>query len=185
MKLALGASVVSFSKDPGWVRWILPQQPFLKLNTDGSRNHTISGAAAVGLIRNHCGIWIHGFAINVGVTSSFLAELWGCREGLKLAHSLGAQNLILEMDSLVAVQFIQSRKIVARPTSVLLVDIFLLLDVFTPCNVLHTLREGNSAVDFMASIEHDLPIGTVFYPSPPLGIDLILQDDCIYGDYVP
>ncbi|GLU17043.1 hypothetical protein SLE2022_334400 [Rubroshorea leprosula] len=103
MKLALGASVVSFSKDPGWVRWILPQQPFLKLNTDGSRNHTTGGAATGGLIRNHCGIWIHGFAVNVGVTSSFLAELWGCREGLKLAHSLGAQNIILEMDSLVAV----------------------------------------------------------------------------------
>ncbi|GLT30109.1 hypothetical protein SLA2020_049290 [Shorea laevis] len=179
MKLALGASVVSFSKDPRWVRWIPPQQPFLKLNTDGSRNHTTGGAAAGGLIRNHCGIWIHGFAVNVGVSSSFLAELWGCREGLKLAHSLGVQHLILEMDSLVAVQFIQSRKIAAGPASVLLADIFLLLDAFTSCNVLHTLREGNFAADFMASIGHDLPIGTAFYPSPPLGIDLILQDDCM------
>ncbi|GLT43295.1 hypothetical protein SLA2020_172570 [Shorea laevis] len=88
------------------------------------------------------------------------------------------------MDSLVAVQFIQSRKIAAGPASVLLADILLLLDVFTSCNVLRTLREGNSAADFMASIGHDLPIGTVFYPSPQLGIRSHLARR-LYGDYVP
>ncbi|GLT82354.1 hypothetical protein SLE2022_007390 [Rubroshorea leprosula] len=134
---------------------------------------------AGGLIHDHDGCWVHGFVVNVGLTTSFLVELWGCRKGLKLANSLGIQQLVLEMDFLLAIQLIQNRQVSAGPAWVLLTDIFMLIDSFSNCLVQHTLKEGNSAIDFMASIGHDLALGTTPFPTPPVGIHMILQSDYI------
>ncbi|GKV10204.1 hypothetical protein SLEP1_g21604 [Rubroshorea leprosula] len=165
-KLAFEAKATLTLKTPRWVSWTPPPQHFLKLNTDGSHDHSSGKTAVGGLIRDHCGRWHHGFAINVGITTSFLAELWGCRGGLKLAVSLGVQQLIVEMDSLLAIQLIQDRKVSTGVASVLLFDIFFLLYSFTSCSVHHTLREGNAAVDYMASIGPNLELCTTFSPTP-------------------
>ncbi|GLU24096.1 hypothetical protein SLE2022_400600 [Rubroshorea leprosula] len=170
-------NLIHDTRAPRWVSWNPPPHPYLKLNTDGSHNHHSGKAAAGGLIRDHNGRWVHGFAVNVGLTTSFLAELWGCREGLKLAHSLGIQQLVLEMDSLLAIQLIQNRQVSAGPASVLLTDIFVLIDFFSSCLVQHTLREGNLAADFMASMGHELTLGTTPFPTPPVDIHMILQSD--------
>ncbi|GKV38629.1 hypothetical protein SLEP1_g46518 [Rubroshorea leprosula] len=172
-------NLIHDTRAPRWVSWTPPPHPYLKLNTDGSHNHHSGKAAAGGLIRDHNGRWVHGFAVNVGLTTSFLAELWGCREGLKLAHSLGIQQLVLEMDSLLAIQLIQNRQVSAGPASVLLTDIFMLIDFFSSCLVQHTLREGNLAADFMASMGHELTLGTTPFPTPPVDIHMILQSDHI------
>ncbi|GLT82851.1 hypothetical protein SLE2022_011850 [Rubroshorea leprosula] len=82
IKLAFAAQATLISKAPRWVIWTPPP-------LDGSHDHSSGKAAVGGLLRNHHGHWHHGFATNVGITTSFLAELWGCREGLKLAISLG------------------------------------------------------------------------------------------------
>ncbi|GKV26433.1 hypothetical protein SLEP1_g35733 [Rubroshorea leprosula] len=178
IKLAFAAQATLISKAPRWISWSPLPQNFFKLNTDGSHDHSLGKAIAGGLLRDHHGHWYHGFATNVGITTSFLAELWGCREGLKLAISLGVQQLILEMDSLLAVQQIQSWKVSAGAASVLLNDICLLLDSFSSCLVQHTLREGNYAANFMASIGHTVDLGTTLFPTPPMGISTILQSDC-------
>ncbi|GKV28147.1 hypothetical protein SLEP1_g37234 [Rubroshorea leprosula] len=132
------------------------------------------GTTAGGL---HNGRWLHGFSVNVGITSSFIAELWGCREGLKLAHSLGISHLMLEMDSLLAVQLIHCRQLSVGPASILLNDIHLLLDHFHSCAILHTLGEGNKAANYMASIGHGSPLGIRYFPTPPASINLILLGD--------
>ncbi|GLT62305.1 hypothetical protein SLA2020_349530 [Shorea laevis] len=178
-RLALEATVIHATRTPKWASWSPPPPGYLKLNTDGSRDHHSGRAAAGGLLCDHNRCWHHGFATNVGLTSSFLAEMWGCREGFKLAISLGVQQLVLELDSLLAIQFIQGRQKSARSASVLLANILLLIDSFSICLVQHTLREGNSAADFMASMGHDLALGTTFYPTPPVGINMILHSDCI------
>ncbi|GLT77217.1 hypothetical protein SLA2020_488250 [Shorea laevis] len=170
-------NLIHDTRAPRWVFWTPPPHPYLKLNTDGTYNHHSGKAAARRLIHDHNGCWVHGFAVNVGLTTSFLAELWGCREGLKLANSLGIQQLVFEMDSLLAIQLIQNQQVSARPTSGLLTNIFVLIDSFSNCLVQHTLREGNSAAAFMASMGHDLALGTKLFPTPPVGIHMILQSD--------
>ncbi|GKV02299.1 hypothetical protein SLEP1_g14753 [Rubroshorea leprosula] len=132
MRFALETTRSHTTRAPRWVSWTPPSHPYLKLNTDGSYNHHSDKAAAGGLIRDHNGRWFHGFAVNVGITTSFLADLWGCSEGL------GIQQLVLEMDSLLAIQLIQNRQISAGPASVLLTDIFLLIDSFSNCLVQQT-----------------------------------------------
>ncbi|GKV23249.1 hypothetical protein SLEP1_g33000 [Rubroshorea leprosula] len=165
-------------REENW-RWFPPDFPFLKLNTDGALNHSSGRASAGGLIRDHGGRWIHGFAINIGPQTTYMAELWGCQIGLQLVLELGITHLVLEMDSLFTVQMIQARKAGDGQTSVLLLDIFHLVNSFEVCIVQHTLREGNTAADFMASIGQDLNHSTTFFPTPPPDISGILHGDSI------
>ncbi|GLU14630.1 hypothetical protein SLE2022_311900 [Rubroshorea leprosula] len=83
------------------------------------------------------------------------------------------------MDSLLVVQMIQARKAGDGQTLVLLLDIFHLVNSFEVCIVQHTLREGNTAADFMASIGQDLNHDTTFFPTPPPDISSILHGDSI------
>ncbi|GKV48418.1 hypothetical protein SLEP1_g55234 [Rubroshorea leprosula] len=117
--------------------------------------------------------------IHVCTTSSFIAELWGCRDGLRLTLSLGIHQLVLEMDSLLAVQMIQGRKMTDGFASVLFSDIFSMLNSFDSCVVQHTLQEGNFAADFMPWLGQRLSHGTIFYQTPPSGIEFILQGDIV------
>ncbi|GKU93657.1 hypothetical protein SLEP1_g7233 [Rubroshorea leprosula] len=64
-------------------------------------------------------------------------------------------------------QLIQGRKEIFGAASVLLADNFALLDAFSQSLVLHTSREGNSAADFMASLDHNVVTGTSIFPEPP------------------
>ncbi|GKV00781.1 hypothetical protein SLEP1_g13411 [Rubroshorea leprosula] len=109
-RLALSTSVMAHTRSPRWVKWLPPDFPFLKSNTDGAMNLSFGSASVGGLICDHGGRWRHGFAINIGQQTSYMAELWGCRTSLQLASALGITHLVLEMDSLLAVQMIQARK---------------------------------------------------------------------------
>ncbi|GLT38077.1 hypothetical protein SLA2020_123470 [Shorea laevis] len=178
-RLALASNIIVHAQVPKWIRWHPPDFPFLKLNTDGAMNHSTGNASAGGVIRNHGGRWLYGFAVNIGPQSSYMAELWGCRDGLKLASELGVTHLILEMDSLLAVQTIQARNAGEGSASVLLSNIFHYLDSFVACTVQHTLREGNAATDYMASMGHTYSQGLTLFQSPPPGISCILYGDVI------
>ncbi|GKV30138.1 hypothetical protein SLEP1_g38994 [Rubroshorea leprosula] len=177
--IALNSSVLTVAGTPRWLGWQPPNQPFLKLNTDGSRNHQSGCASAGGLIRDHLGRWVHGFTANIGVTSSFITGLWGRCGGLKFAHSLHFQYLILAMDPLMAIQLIQARQVERGPYSILLSDILVLIDAFSTCIVRHTLRQGNSPADFMASLGHKSLLGITFYQTPPAGISMLVRGDAI------
>ncbi|GKU89943.1 hypothetical protein SLEP1_g4011 [Rubroshorea leprosula] len=177
--LGLATNILAHPRLPRWVRWSPPNFPFLKLNTDGAMSQASGNASAGGLIRDHGGQWLHGFAINIGPQTSYMAELWGCRAGLRLALEMGLTHLVLEMDSLLAVQAILARKTGDGPASILLLDIFHLVNSFEVCTVQHTLREGNAAADYMASIGQTLTQGTSFFQSPPPGIRSILHEDSI------
>ncbi|PPD89201.1 hypothetical protein GOBAR_DD13845 [Gossypium barbadense] len=69
---------------------------WLKVNTDGGL--TIKGKITTcgGVIRDHLGRWLAGFARNIGSTSVLNAELWGAYDGLSMAWILGTQQLVLE-----------------------------------------------------------------------------------------
>lgn len=50
-------------------------------------------------MRDEDGRWVAGFSRRIGVTTSFVAELWGLREGLILCSNLNIQSLIVELDA--------------------------------------------------------------------------------------
>ncbi|GLT58483.1 hypothetical protein SLA2020_313710 [Shorea laevis] len=142
-------------------------------------NHSTGKASAGGLFHDHGGRWLYGFTVNIGPQFDYMAELWGYRDGLRIASKLGVTHLILEMDSLLAVQLIQARKVGEGLAVVLLLDIFHYLDSFVTCKVQHTLREGNTATDYMVAMGHNYSQGLTLFQSPPLGINYILHRDVV------
>ena len=50
-------------------------------------------------MRNEDGKWIAWFARRMGVTTSFVAELRGLREGLILCSNLNIHSLVIELDA--------------------------------------------------------------------------------------
>ncbi|GKV06327.1 hypothetical protein SLEP1_g18228 [Rubroshorea leprosula] len=83
------------------------------------------------------------------------------------------------MDSLSAVQVIDGSKEQDSLAAVLVEDIRRLKGGFIPFNIQHTLSEGNRAANLMAEIEHNLPIGTTVFDSPPPGLITFLEEDTL------
>lgn len=60
----------------------------------------LSGLAGCGgLVRDDQGGWLAGFSKRIGITNSFVAELWGLRDGLILCCNLNISSLIVELDA--------------------------------------------------------------------------------------
>ncbi|KAL8151271.1 hypothetical protein V2J09_021079 [Rumex salicifolius] len=57
------------------ISWIKPMEGWFKLNTDGASKGNPGAAGAGGVIRNHSGEWVIGFAANLGVCTAPKAEL--------------------------------------------------------------------------------------------------------------
>ncbi|GKV05100.1 hypothetical protein SLEP1_g17144 [Rubroshorea leprosula] len=176
-KIAMNPISSPRSRQPRWVSWIPPEEGWCKLNSDGSYNAGDKSAGAGGLIRDSAGCWISGFTVNVGDASIFIAELWGLREGLRLCKSLGLSKIVADMDSLMAVSFIQEHRMPDNLSAAILVEIQSLMLEFEACLLQHTLREGNAAADFLASLGHSLPPGLRIWSSPPSGLRSILTGD--------
>ncbi|GLT98230.1 hypothetical protein SLE2022_204510 [Rubroshorea leprosula] len=87
--------------------------------------------------------------------------------------------LVVEMDSLSAVQVIEGSKEQDSLAAVLVEDIHRLRGGFIALSIQHTLREGNRAADFMVEIGHNLPTGTTVFDSPPPSLITFLEEDTL------
>ncbi|CAL8078089.1 unnamed protein product [Prunus armeniaca] len=77
---------------------VLPEIGVVKLNIDGSRRVSTGAIGAKGVLRDHLGQWIGGFAVNLGQGEVLEAELWGLFFGLNLAVEKKVV-IVIEMDS--------------------------------------------------------------------------------------
>ncbi|PKI43695.1 hypothetical protein CRG98_035894 [Punica granatum] len=82
-----------------WILWIKPPNGWVKLDTDGASRGNSSLASAGGVLCDVDGIWVSGFAHNVGFVSTVMVELWGVFIGLQHAWEFGHRRIILEVDS--------------------------------------------------------------------------------------
>ena len=79
--------------------WEKPPEGWIKLNTDGCAAGSMGLAGCGGVVRDSHGEWISGFSRHIGITNSFVAELWGLRDGLLLCSNLNVPFLIVELDA--------------------------------------------------------------------------------------
>ncbi|KAL8485041.1 hypothetical protein ACS0TY_027372 [Phlomoides rotata] len=89
------------------VHWLLPPDPWIKLNTDGSYDQHTGVAFSKGLIWGHLGALHLAFHTPLVVTSSFDVELQTLLPGLYLTRRFDALVWI-ELDSLVVVHLLQT-----------------------------------------------------------------------------
>lgn len=171
-------TAVAFRSDPLrsqlLPRWIPPEAPFFKLNTDGAFK---SSNAAGGLIRNSNGSWVKGFVKNIGSSDSFQAELWGIFEALKLALSLQIDHLIIEADSTAAITSLQQQDQENHPSWALISNCQSLMTCFSAYHIHHVLREGNKCADYLANLACDFSEGTIILDTPPAELENLLNND--------
>ena len=154
------------------------------LNTDGAVKMASGLASAGGLIRDSASGWVTGFVLNIGVTNSLMAELWGVREGLLLARSLGLHDVVVELDALIIVQFLKSSVDLSHPCSALLEDVAALVREGWVREVRHIFREGNQCADFLANMAQSYPVGLSVLCTPPPGLLPLLEADARGRTYI-
>ncbi|KAJ1434076.1 Ribonuclease H-like superfamily [Sesbania bispinosa] len=110
-------------RPPRLVKWRAPLDDQIAINTDGSVNQ--HGTGFGGILRNANGSWIKGFYGHLHNSDILRAELHAVWKGLELCWRLNFRNLLS-------------------------VRVRALLDRDWNVEVVHTLREGNQAADFLA-----------------------------------
>ena len=66
----------------------------------------VGHAGGGGVLRDHNRNWMWGFAVKLGRCSVIEAEIWSIIHGLRLAWEKGLRQLVLEMNSLMAANWI-------------------------------------------------------------------------------
>ncbi|KAF7830841.1 reverse transcriptase [Senna tora] len=163
-----------------WVKWVPPPDGWLKLNTDGSCLGNPGSMAAAGIIRDSNGNWISGFSKQLGFGNSLKAELWAIALGIKLAKDLACERLVVESDSLYAVNLITDNNIcVSHALGPLTQFCRSTLRDFSDVQIRHTFREGNSCADSLAKHANLSNSPWMVYGSLP---DFLRS--CFFADYV-
>ena len=76
------------------------------LNIDGAAAGNSGQAGCDGLIKNEHGEWLCGFSRSIGCANSFMAELWGLRDGLTLCIDLQLTAADVQLDAKAVVQLL-------------------------------------------------------------------------------
>ena len=84
------------------VKWNPPDQPWIKLNTDGAFAESTGRAGGGGIVRDHLGRMIAAFSTPFEANSALEAELLAIHHGVSLAREL-AQPIWVESDAAQAI----------------------------------------------------------------------------------
>ncbi|GLT60485.1 hypothetical protein SLA2020_332490 [Shorea laevis] len=93
-------------------------------------------------------------------------------------------RVVAELDSLMAVRFINDNREPNNLSAALILDIKLLMGDFQACVLQHTLREGNAAADFLASMGHSSQPGLHVLDSPPTDLRHILAGNQLGASFL-
>ncbi|KAF7834787.1 putative ribonuclease H protein At1g65750 family [Senna tora] len=167
---------VQQARSTKFIRWKPPRDDFVKCNVDGSV-YEGKDAACGGLLRDAAGDFITCFSSNLGRCSITVAELHAIQEGLKMAWDHGYRNIIMEVDSQIAIDLIQKEINPLHPHCSIVKSIQHLMNRDWRVIFQHTYREGNGVADFLAHWGHELGIGTHYMHELPSEGEQILADD--------
>uniref|UniRef100_A0A151UDV3 Ribonuclease H protein At1g65750 family n=1 Tax=Cajanus cajan TaxID=3821 RepID=A0A151UDV3_CAJCA len=130
-----------------------------------------------GVLRSSDGVWIHGFCGNVDGSEIIGVELLGILQGLRIAQRLGLSRVYCQIDSLVAVKWIQGGVSHMHHYSNLVQEIHKLLDKDWIVSISHVLRECNKCADYFAKLGLRCPDKLTNFMEPPLDVIPLLQAD--------
>lgn len=159
------------------IHWERPIAGWKKLNTDGSCLGGVDRAGCGGLVRNEQGQWVAGFSRHIGSTNSFIAELWGLREGLLLCCNLNIDSLVVEMDAQAVVEVFKNAAYVNNAISPLLDDCRYLATRFQRIQFTHCYRQANRCADILARMGAIQDVDFISFSSPPVYVYNVFKDD--------
>ncbi|POO02039.1 Ribonuclease H, partial [Trema orientale] len=148
------------------VRWQLPPAGWLKVNTDGSAFGSPGLAGCGGIFRTSRGFFKGAFAIPLGKTFAFEAELAGAIHAILYAYEFGWTNLWLECDSTYLVTLLRERSPSVpwrwKPSWLRCMERISRMNF----RVSHIFREGNAVADISASRASSFQTSTWWHSIP-------------------
>ena len=164
------------------IRWERPYRGWYKLNTDGSALGNPGTAGGGGVLRDDAGLWISGFARQIGHTTSFLAELWALRDGLSMCVDLNINALEIDLDAKVVADLMNNSGSSNAFNSSIVADCRLLISRIPQVKVRHCYRESNSCADALARFGAKMCPDVMYFSSPPPWLFSTYVSD-LYGLY--
>ena len=162
------------------IKWRRPSNGWCKLNTDGASRGNPGLATAGGVMRDENGEWQGGFAVNIGICSATLAELWGVYYGFVIAWENGIRRLEVEVDSATVVGFLKTGIHDAHPLSFLVRLCYGFISRDWLVKISHVYREANCLADGLANYAFSLSFGVHYFELVPEHVASILLED-VYG----
>ena len=160
-------------------RWEKPPEGWIKLNTDGCVAGSMGLAGCGGVVHDSHGEWISGFSRHIGITNSFMAELWGLRDGLLLCSNLNISLLIVELDAKSIVEIFCNTGYVNDVISPILDDCRMLISKFQQVQINHCFRQSNHCADALARIGADQDLDFRIFESPPVDVFVFFEQDMV------
>ncbi|KAL0001818.1 hypothetical protein SO802_015599 [Lithocarpus litseifolius] len=136
---------------PQLIRWTVPPDPYIRLNTDGSAIGNPWLASAGGILCDSSGGWFFGFSSNLGIITNNMAELAALWQGLLLAWDLGFKFIQIELDSSTVLSWLTNRHALYPPDMMSLIyDCRSLMEQEWEMQAGHIYREANGCADALA-----------------------------------
>lgn len=161
------------------ISWRFPPIDYYKLNVDGSVKTPSMLAACGGLIRNDAGEFIKGFYCNLGICSMVKVELWGLYYCLQLAKTQGISKLVVELDSLVALNVFQKKCPSTHHCFAFVRDICTLLQDKWACLLIHSVRKGNKCADYLANLGYSSTFTCTVLEHPTQSLHHLFWQDTV------
>ncbi|CAA7036500.1 unnamed protein product [Microthlaspi erraticum] len=159
------------------VGWQAPMLGWCRLNTDGASQGNPGPASAGGVIRDHNGRWLCGFALNIGRCTAPLAEFWGVYYGLVMAWEKRVSQLEIEVDSELVVGFFKKGISNAHPLVFLVRLCHGFLSKDWSVRIVHVYREANRLADGLANFVFSLSLGFHLFDLVPPSLETVLWED--------
>ena len=163
-----------------FIRWIAPPETWVTLNTDGAAKGQPGHAGGGGLLRDHRGVFLRGFAANIGICSAYKAELMAAVLGLEMAVEMNIHKLFLQMDNQACIEGIKNADYQGGECFHILNKCRRLISSFNfHFRIVHCYREGNVVPDKLANLGVELIERFVLFEAPPHDITPLLHQDLI------
>ncbi|KAG7533081.1 Reverse transcriptase zinc-binding domain [Arabidopsis thaliana x Arabidopsis arenosa] len=159
------------------IAWVYPRENWLKLNINGASHGNPGLASAGGVLQDSEGNWCGGFAVNLGICSAPLAELWGVYYGLFIAWDHRATRVELEVDSQLVVGFLTTGISESHPLSILVRLCYGFLSKDWIVRISHVYRGANRLADGLANYAFSLPLGFPKFNTMPPCVETISRED--------
>ncbi|KAF7824560.1 uncharacterized protein G2W53_022704 [Senna tora] len=174
----VAASLLSSDVDmPCTLSWEKPQFPFVKLNVDAAVK--INGDGAIGGVLRDCNGWVIGAFISstpalndVAVTEALAVE-----KGVKVARDVGVNELIVECDSRLVVDMLNTSCSHASLLSSVCNNIMNISSIFKDIKFRWIPKSCNKSADCLSRIAKNSMQDTIWTSSMPLFLADACNDD--------
>ncbi|XP_030486875.2 uncharacterized protein LOC115703783 [Cannabis sativa] len=140
------------------VHWTIPISDRIKVNVDGALFNDVSRFGMGCLARNHAGQVLEAFTSSEeGIVRPEIVEIIGIKEALSWIRRHNWQNVLLETDSLVCVQAIQSELYMPSEFGLLVNDCRIALSSLSHVAIQFVERSVNKAVHCLARSSYFSP----------------------------